>query len=51
MTVREVMMKIDEIDALCDLRRRDALQKADIARAIELLVEYQQALAVKKVVE
>lgn len=50
MTVRDVMMKIDEIDALCDLRRKDALQKADIARAVELLEEYRQTLAGRKVV-
>lgn len=50
MTVRDVMMKIDEIDALCDLWRKDALQKADIARAVELLEEYRQTLAGRKVV-
>ncbi len=51
MTVCEVLAKINEIDALCDLRRKDALQKSDIARAVELLEEYRQTLALRKVVE
>ena len=51
MTVREVMEKISEIDTLCDLRRKQALREADINKAVDLLEEYRQTLAGRKVVE
>lgn len=51
MTVREVMEKINEIDTLCDLRRKEALREGNIDMMVGLLEEYRQTLAGKKVVE
>ena len=51
MTVREVMVKINEIDDLCDLRRKHELREGNIDMMVELLEEYRQTLAGRKVVE
>lgn len=50
MTVCEVLAKINEIDALCDLRREDAIREGNIDMMIEILQEYRQVLLERKVV-
>ena len=50
MTVREVMEKINEIDDLCDLRRKKELREGNIDMMVELLEEYRQVLLERKVV-
>ncbi len=50
MTVGEVMMKVKEIDNLCDLREKNDLREGNIDMMIKLLEEYQQALLERKVV-
>lgn len=51
MTVCEVLAKINEIDALCDLRKEDAIREGNIDMMIEILQEYRQVLLERKVVE
>ena len=50
MTVCEVMAKINEIDALCDLRKENAIREGNIDMMIEILQEYRQVLLERKVV-
>lgn len=50
MTVCEVLAKINEIDALCDLRKEDAIREGDIDMMVNLLEEYRQVLLERKVV-
>lgn len=50
MTVFEVLAKINEIDALCDLRKEDAIREGNIDMMIEILQEYRQVLLERKVV-
>lgn len=50
MTVCEVLAKINEIDALCDLRREDAIREGNIDMMIKILQEYRQVLLERKVV-
>lgn len=50
MTVCEVLAKINEIDALCDLRKEDAIREGNIDMMIEILREYRQVLLERKVV-
>lgn len=50
MTVCEVLAKINEIDALCDLRKEDAIREGNIDMMIEILQEYRQVLLERKVV-
>lgn len=50
MTVCEVLAKINEIDALCDLQKEDAIREGNIDMMIEILQEYRQVLLERKVV-
>mgnify|MGYP004538588131 CR=1 FL=1 len=50
MTVCEALAKINEIDALCDLRKEDAIREGNIDMMIEILQEYRQVLLERKVV-
>lgn len=50
MTVCEVLAKINEIDALCDLREEDAVREGNIDMMIDILKEYRQVLLERKVV-
>lgn len=50
MTVCEVLAKINEIDALCDLRKEDAIREGNIDMMIKILQEYRQVLLERKVV-
>lgn len=50
MTVCEVLAKINEIDALCDLRKEDAIREGDIDMMVNLLEEYRRVLLEREVV-
>lgn len=50
MTVREVPAKINEIDALCDLREKNNVREGDIDMMVDILKEYRQVLLERKVV-
>lgn len=50
MTVCEVLAKINEIDALCDLRKKDAVREGNIDMMVDILKEYRQVLLERKVV-
>lgn len=50
MTVCEVLAKINEIDALCDLRVKGDLREGNIDMMVVLLEEYRQVLLERKVV-
>lgn len=50
MTVREVLAKINEIDALCDLREKNNVREGDIDMMVNILKEYRQVLLERKVV-
>lgn len=50
MTVREVLARISEIDALCDLREENDFREGNIDMAVDILKEYRQVLLERKVV-
>lgn len=49
MTVCEVLAKINEIDALCDLREKNDLREGNIDMMVDILKEYRQVLLERKV--
>lgn len=50
MTVCEAMVKIKQINDLCDLRTKDELREGNIDMMVDLLEEYRQVLLERKVV-
>ena len=50
MPVREVLARISEIDALCDLREENDFREGNIDMAVDILKEYRQVLLERKVV-